>query len=227
MTPARRQRLKQLIALGAVGAGGVTGMIQRALAQGIHPVPPGIHSLKGEVLVNGRPASIGQQIPPGATVSTRPGAEVIYVIGQEAFLQRENSAVRFGTDAARDFFRVLSGKLLTVFGKGNKTLITPAATIGIRGTGCYIEAEATSVYFCLCYGEAEIRPAADPARVERIQTHYHDNPIRIHHQANRPMMENAKVINHTDDELILLENLTGRWPPFYGRINNYYGTRNY
>jgi len=26
------------------------------------------------------------------------------------------------------------------------------------------------------------------------------------------------VINHTDTELELLENLVGRWPPFYGKV---------
>lgn len=222
MKPVRRKALKRMMALGILGIGGVSGLIQRALADGIRPVAPGIHSLKGEVLINGRPASVGQAVPPGATVTTRPGAEAVYVIGQEAFLQRENSVVRFGADATKEFFRVVSGKLLTVFGKGRKTLVTPTATIGIRGTGCYIEAEAKSVYFCLCYGEAEVRPTADPEKVERIVTHYHDHPIRIHHDDRMPTMEGAKVINHTDVELTLLENLTGRWPPFYGRVNSYY-----
>jgi hypothetical protein len=31
-------------------------------------------------------------------------------------------------------------------------------------------------------------------------------------------MVTAPVINHTDTELILLENLVGRWPPFYGQV---------
>jgi hypothetical protein len=31
------------------------------------------------------------------------------------------------------------------------------------------------------------------------------------------MMVPAGVINHSDDELKLLEALVGRWPPFYGQ----------
>ena len=31
------------------------------------------------------------------------------------------------------------------------------------------------------------------------------------------MVAPAKLINHTDDELVMLENLVGRWPPFYGQ----------
>jgi hypothetical protein len=99
--------------------------------------------------------------------------------------------------------------------------VVPTATIGIRGTGCYIEAEAKTTYFCLCYGVAEVSPTADPKLTERIETKHHDHPILIHNDSAMPMMAPASVINHTDAELILLENLVGRWPPFYGKT--YYG----
>ena len=99
----RRQRIKQLIGLGTLGAGGLMGMVQRTLAQGNKPVGSGIYSLKGEVLINGKMAFLGQLIPSGATVTTRSGAEVTFVIEQDAFLLRENSVVRFGTEAAKDF----------------------------------------------------------------------------------------------------------------------------
>ena len=36
------------------------------------------------------------------------------------------------------------------------------------------------------------------------------------------MMAPAKVINHTDEELIMLENSVGRWPPFYGQGGSRY-----
>lgn len=218
----RRRHLKHLLGAASIGAGGMLGVIQRVLAQGGKPVPPGVHSLKGEVLINGKPAVTGQLIPPGATVTTKVGAEAVFVIGQDAFLQRENSVVRFGTEVAKDFFRVVTGKMLSVFGKGEKTLRTPTATIGIRGTACYIEAQEKTVYFCLCYGEAEVRPTAAPDHVEKIVTRYHDHPVLIHHDDNMPMMVNAPVINHTDAELTMLENLTGRWPPFYGQGYSYY-----
>jgi hypothetical protein len=32
------------------------------------------------------------------------------------------------------------------------------------------------------------------------------------------MIVPAGVVNHTDDELTLLEGLVGRWPPFYGQV---------
>jgi hypothetical protein len=154
----------------------------------------------------------------GDTIITGVGGEAIYVIGQDAYLQREKSTVSFAAGvagAAVGVMRVLTGKILSVFGKGDKKLETPTATIGIRGTGCYIEAEENRVYFCLCYGEAEVSPAADPKHVERIKTKHHDHPIYINKDSSIPVMVDASVINHDDVELKLLENLVGRWPPFY------------
>lgn len=218
----RRRQIKRLLGISTLSAGATIGVIRRVLAQGAKPVPPGVQSLKGEVLINGRPAALGQVVLADATVSTRAGAEVVYVIDQDAFLQRENTVVRFGANAGKEFFRILSGKLLSVFGPGHKTLHTPTATLGIRGTGCYIEAQPTSVYFCLCYGTAEIVPLARPSQPEHVVTAHHDHPLRINLDPSMPTMEDASVINHTDAELILLENLTGRRPPFYGKTDRSY-----
>ena len=218
----RRSQIKRLLGLGTLGAGGTIGVIRHVLAQGAKPVPPGVQALKGEVLIDGKPARRGQPVLPGATVSTRAGAEVVYVIEQDAFLQRENTVVRFGVEAGKEFFRILSGKLLSVFGPGHKTLHTPTASLGIRGTGCYIEAQPASVYFCLCYGSVEIVPLASPAKARQLETRHHDHPLRINLDPAMPTMEDATVINHSDAELILLENLTGRWPPFYGTSERSY-----
>jgi hypothetical protein len=222
----RRKVLKQLAAGGALGAAGLSGLIQQALASGVKPVPPGFQRIDGEVRINGAPARVGQLVKAGDQVRTARGAQAIYVMGSDAFLQRENSVVEFGNDAIKGFFRVVTGRLLSVFGQGQKTLVTPTATIGIRGTACYIEGEAEKTYFCLCYGTADVIPDRDPTHRESITTQYHDHPVYLHHDSAMPMMVNAKVINHTDQELILLENLCGRWPPFYGKTSIYgYGGR--
>jgi hypothetical protein len=180
------------------------------------PGTPGLRRVRGTVTVNGVSAREGALVLPGDTVVTGPGAEALYVIGQDAFLQREATTISFGTDAARNFMRVLSGRLLSVFGRGEKQLNVSTATIGIRGTACYIEEEASRTYFCLCYGEAEVIPAAAPKQRETIRTKHHDHPIYIHSDpAMATSMVPANVINHGDAELEMLENLVGRWPPFH------------
>lgn len=219
----RRQLLQHLGAAGLLAGGGVMGFLQRALAAGVNPVPPGLHKLKGQVSVNGQPAREGQLILPGDTVVTAKDGEAIYVIGEDAFLQRGGSTVSFGKTAA-DFMRVLSGRILSVFGKGDRAIAFSTATIGIRGTACYIEEGLKAeTYFCLCYGEARVVPTAAPEQWETVITTHHDHPLWIGNDMRMPsMMVNAPVINHTDAELILLENLVGRWPPFYGKVVNNY-----
>jgi hypothetical protein len=123
--------------------------------------------------------------------------------------------------------RVVSGKILSVFGKNSgRSIQTSTATIGIRGTGCYIEDEGTGAkartYFCLCYGTAELVPKAAPQEVETYTTTHHDKPMYVHNDmAMTKMMVPAEVINHTDEELTLLEGLVGRVTPFYGTGKKY------
>ncbi len=156
-------------------------------------------------------------------------------------MQRDNSIIRFSDDSAQKVMRVVTGKILSVFGKGERKILVSTATIGIRGTGCYIEdspakvsprgtAPATpdtsnnpdkqapsSTYFCLCYGEAELIPTASPQERVVIQTTHHDHPLTVHDDMSMPTrMATASVVNHTDAELTLLEALVGRRPPFSG-----------
>jgi hypothetical protein len=200
----RRTVLKALAAAGVFGPAGISGLVQNALANGINPVPPGLH-----------------------TVTTGPGAEAIYVIGQDAYLQRDSSSISFAGDATKNLLRVVSGKILAVFGKGERTIQVSTATIGIRGTGCYIEdspakvgaggtaIEKAQTYFCLCYGTVDLNPKANPAEREIYSTTHHDKPMLIHDDPEMAKcMAPASVMNHTDAELVMLENLVGRWPPF-------------
>jgi hypothetical protein len=210
----RRAALRKLAVSGALGVGGFTALIREALAA--NP-KQGIRQLTGNVTIDGKPAVPGQKVLPGQKVVTGEDGEAVFVIGKDAFLQRPNSEFVIEHGAGVAVLRYITGKVLSVFGKGRKTLATPTATIGIRGTACYIESEPELVYFCLCYGTAIVTPAGDPAQHTAIRTEHHDHPITIGAAVGSTMMANARVINHTDSELIMLEALVGRTPPFYGK----------
>ena len=217
----RRSLLKMFAAAGVFGPAGMTGLIREALARGNDPVPPGLHKAKGDVRINGKPAAVGTLIKPGDTVTTGPGSEAIYVIGQDAFLQRDNSTVSFAAEATKEFMRVVTGRLMSVFGRGEKSIAVSTATVGIRGTGCYIEDEpyqnGRRTYFCLCYGTVDLEPTLAPQERETYSTRHHEKPMYVFDDMKMPkMMVPASVINHTDVELTMLENLVGRWPPFHG-----------
>jgi len=218
----RRRLLKALAAAGVLGPAGISGLVREALAKGNAPIAAGLHKIRGEVTVNFELAREGQLVRPGDTIVTARGAEAIYVIGQDAFLQRELTTVNFGAEATTNLMRVVTGKILSVFGKGARSIQVATATIGIRGTGCYIESEGTGskarTYFCLCYGSVDLTPTANPKEAETYSTKHHDKPMYIHNDMNMAkMMVPAGVINHTDAELEMLEALVGRTPPFYGQ----------
>ena len=224
--PDRRDTLKALAAAGLLGPAGISGLIRDALAKGEVPLKTGLQKIKGEVIINHRPAVEGQLIKPGDSIVTGRNSEAIYVVGRDAYLQRELTTVNFGAEALQNLLRVVSGKILSVFGKGTKTIQTSTATIGIRGTGCYIEDEGTGAkartYFCLCYGSVDLTPKAAPQEAESYTTTHHDKPMYIHNDMTMvKMMVPAEVINHTDEELTLLEGLVGRVTPFYGTGKKY------
>ncbi|HEX5394498.1 MAG TPA: hypothetical protein VFW68_14540 [Rhodocyclaceae bacterium] len=213
-----RRHLLRLIA----AAGLAPAFIRQALANGSKPVQPGLRKVTGTVLINGQAAAEGSLVKPGDVISTGAGSQAIYVIGQDAFLQRASTEVHFPMNGSA-FFRLVSGRLLSVFGRGDKQLLTPTATIGIRGTACYLETDNTKSYFCLCYGAADLVPLAAPQERTTIRTQHHDHPIYIHADPHMPTsMVPAEVINHTDAELELLEGLVGRVPPFVGRNDRRY-----
>lgn len=208
---ARRQFLLQVAASGSIAG------LSHALANGNKPLPNGIRSLRGDVRVNGAPAHVGQAVLQGDTVRTGPQSEVVYVMANNAYLMRDNSEVGFVVDGVVGVMRVLTGKVLSVFGPGAKRIETSTATVGIRGTACYIEAQDTQVYFCLCYGTADIRPLADASQAQTLTTRHHDAPLTIGSDTSKPLLQPAAVANHRDAELTLLEATVGRVPPFQGR----------
>ncbi|MDO8299922.1 hypothetical protein [Lacisediminimonas sp.] len=209
----RRLTRRQLLLAGSAGIVGWSTMASQALAS--HDIPQGLRRGFGDIRIGNKSAGAGDMLMPGESIITGPGAQAVVVVGADAFLLRENTRLQLEDNGGTRVLRYLSGKVLSVFGAGNKQLVTPTATIGIRGTGCYIEARPERVYFCLCYGAADVTPNANPTMVKRMVTKHHEQPITI--DANASAMNAADVINHSDAELIMLEETVGRRPPFFGQ----------
>jgi hypothetical protein len=209
----RRNALRLLLSLAGAG---VTLAVTRKLAA---MAAPGLAEIEGDVRVNGARGQPRQIVAPGDRVTTGPGGGATLVFGNDAFLLRERTDVIFPVEGntAERVLTVVSGKLMGVFGKQTLRIETPVATIGIRGTGAYTEVYPDRTYFCLCYGKAEVRSRADPAYVENLDTFHHDAPRNLYADPARRggvSMEAADMVNHMDEELILLESLVGRIPLF-------------
>jgi hypothetical protein len=218
----RRGVLRLLLLLPTAGA----AWIGRALGAGSAPVE-GLYRVRAQVRINGQPAAPGAAVRAGDTVVTGPSGEAVLTVGQDAFLLRESSELQTtGEDLVIRGLRLLGGSLLSVFGKGERRIETRTAVIGIRGTGCYVEAEATRTYVCLCYGSADLMDASGRL-LERVRTRHHESPRYIQGPGAQRPIEAARVTNHTDEELILLESLVGRRPPFVGWGDGEYGGSRY
>jgi hypothetical protein len=212
----RRCFIARLAGAGALGAGGLSGFIGRALAKGDLPAIPGINQLTGSATVNARPAGVGTPVTARDKVSTGPGSTAVVVIKDDAFLLRANTTIEFA-ESGGVLSRVLieTGRVLSVFGKKPVAIRALSATIGIRGTGAYFEVDPGKIYFCLCYGEADI-DGPGMASPKRVKTTHHEQPLLLTEAAGAMQAEPGPFQNHSDEELTLLESLVGREPPFQG-----------
>jgi hypothetical protein len=219
-TSARRAHLKQLAALGLLGPAGMSSLIQEVLAKGDTPTLNRIQSLSGNATVNGAPAKTGTPMKPGDIVSTSNGSSAVLVIGSDGFLLRDSTTVTFQESKTKsglvDRVLLTTGKILAVFAKRTAeglVIEVPHATIGIRGTGCYLEVHDARTYFCLCYGEAGVS-GVGMVVPKILKTTHHEQPVWLDDRGGIMKVEKANFVNHNDDELIMLEKLNGREPPF-------------
>lgn len=174
----------------------------------------GFRTLSGDVRINGTLASQRSRVYANSTIHTGADSSTSFVIGDNAFLLRPHSKVRFTpvkrNNVAIATLRLVTGGLLSVFGPGPKKLLTPTATIGIRGTGVYMEAQDHSSYVCLCYGTVDLSANNQPSTVDTLEASHHQGK----EVSQDGLITTADMRAHTDDELVMLEALVGRKVPF-------------
>ena len=233
--PKHRRLVMQALAAGFLAGGlfGRTASAQETFSRLPVKLPEGqsIYRISGDVRVNGNSASLRTRIAAGDTVETGRDGEAAFVVGDSAFMQRGNSSVATRA-ASQDStllagFRLITGAVLSVFGGGGpRTLSTPTATIGIRGTGVYLEADPEKTYFCACYGVADVAAFNDPQSTDTIASRHHDRPVYILNEGQAAaFIRGAPFISHTDQELMLIETLAGRTVPFVFPRDDYKAPR--
>lgn len=174
---------------------GTAGLILVGDASAQAKLEPGIRDRSGDVRVS------------GDRIQTGGDGRLVIVVGRDAMMVRRNSSL----NVLANGFRLVTGAVLTVFSPGrSRQLTTPTATIGIRGTAVYLEAERGRTYACTCYGEAELGSAFDPSARETVRTKRHEQPRYLMAKSSPQMLMQAPVLNHTDEELRMLESLLGR-----------------
>lgn len=231
----RRDFLVRALSTGLFAGGAGWNMEAYAQLFGQRPkkLPPNrsIFEMRGNVLVNGKPASLDQVIVATDRLETADGAYLVGAVGDTAFLMRENTTLHLdGTRLLVRAMRLVQGGLLSVFGhRGDEEqarLSTVVATVGIRGTGVYAKTSGDDTYLCTCYGTTELAAADDPSASEQIVSKHHDAPrfILAKPDGGKRIVP-APFMNHTDLELMTIEAIVGREVPFGVSGNEYDGPR--
>ncbi|HYC35689.1 MAG TPA: hypothetical protein VEC19_04655 [Usitatibacter sp.] len=209
----RRRLVQAILAGGGLGAAGLSGFLSRAMAAGDLPNQTGVARLEGTATINGQPAKVGSAISMGDRIGTGPASQAVIVVKGDAFLLRARTVIEIkGRDGSLTDLLIAGGRVLSVFSRKPVSVHAATATIGIRGTGAYFEVEPAEVYFCLCYGEAVIDgPQMKP---REVKTTHHESPLLLRQDGSTMRAEPGPFRNHKDEELVLLESLVGREPPF-------------
>ncbi|MGH8761503.1 MAG: hypothetical protein ACREVW_18680 [Burkholderiales bacterium] len=220
----RRRLLIQALTAGLFSIGLPGGRAHAVDIFGKRPskLPQGqsIYRISGTALVNGNAATMATRIGPTDTVETGKGSEIVFAVGESAYILRDESRVALQTAQTGSMLvsglRLLTGKLLSVFPKGRPVQAwTITSTIGIRGTGFYLETDPQQTYLCTCYGITDVTANNDPQSKETVTATHHDKPLYIVADGKPGQnIRRAPFINHTDQELQLIEALVGRTPPF-------------
>ena len=175
-----------------------------------------IHDLQGIVTINKKPLTRATSINNGDEITVAPGGNLVFSIGEDAFLVRGGSTLQAYAEEKSvlvSALRLVNGAVLGVFGK-RKTparIYTATATIGIRGTAVYAAVTPEKLYICTCYGHTDLIVGLDSADV--IATHHNAHVVTMGKSGNSKMKA-FEVIDHNDDELRMLEALVGRKPVF-------------
>lgn len=188
-----------------------------------------VFRLRGRAWVNGNPVDMNTIIKPNDIVKTGHGSELVFVVGDHAMLLRGRSHLVIEShenNAVGSFLigglRLFAGKLLSVSRNKGMRINTPSATIGIRGTGVYLEAGPERTYFCTCYGEVDVQAVNDPDSKETVVSAHHDKPLYIYGKGQPGQrihpIPRLPEPNHSDEELIMAEALVGRVPPFTEKL---------
>lgn len=119
------------------------------------------------------------------------------------------------TPTAVKTLRLLAGAVASVWGRGgDRRVILPTATAGIRGTGVYAEFFADlggRSYFCNCYGTVDLAAGSDSVA---SQAEYHQSFWVDTMPRNGRLLTPAGAINHTDEEMEFLASLIGQRTPW-------------
>lgn len=213
LSPGRRRMLGMTVLLAAAP--------MTALAQAGDPatVTSEVHELRGNVRVNGELVTRRTRFKPNDHIVTGSDGYLVFTHGDDAFMLRSRSELIVGPrdDAPNrlGLFNLVTGAMGAVFRRksGFRRVRTQLTTIGIRGTGIYVETRGDGTYFCTCWGSVDIQANDNPRDREQIESRNHTPRLISAQPVDGTRFQPALFETHTDVEMDILEKCVGRRSP--------------
>lgn len=209
--PLQSPRRRQALLMGAL----IAALPAVALGQVVSEV----HELRGTVRVNGELVTYRTRFKPGDHIVCGNDGYLVFIHGDDAFMLRSRSELMIGPradDAQRmGLFNLVTGALGAVFRRksGFRQVKTQLATIGIRGTGMYVETRGDGTYFCTCWGTVELQANDNPGEREQIESRNHTPRLIRANAIDGRRFKPAAFETHTNEEMDILEKCVGRRSP--------------
>ena len=175
-----------------------------------------IHVIEGDVSINQVKINSASAIKNGDEIVVSKDGKLVFSLGEDAFLVRGGTTLQVYSEHGTllvTALRLVTGAMLGVFGKRKSTtrIYTATATIGVRGTAVYASVTKDKLYTCTCYGHTDLIVGLER---EDVISKHHNAHVVTTDGSNNAQMKAFEVIDHTDDELRMLEALVGRKPSF-------------
>ena len=175
-----------------------------------------IHTIEGDVFINQAKINSASVIKNGDEIVVSQAGKLVFSMGEDAFLVRGGTTLQVYSEHGSllvTALRLVTGAMLGVFGKRKSTtrIYTNTATIGVRGTAVYAAVTKDKIYTCTCYGHTDLIVGLES---EEVISKHHNAHVVTTDGNNNAQMKAFEVIDHTDDELRMLEALVGRKPSF-------------
>lgn len=173
-----------------------------------------VRKIVGKVWVNNRIMQSNDLIYSEDEIRTGPNSEILFVVAGDAHWVKENSTLKVrAREGALAWLHLITGTLTSSFSSGKKEILTPVATIGIRGTSVCLHVNEEETYFCTCYGETTIRTKEDPEGKRVKASHHIAHVIQHHPSHNITVAIFPKLLHHSDKEILILDHELGRSSP--------------
>jgi FecR protein len=179
-----------------------------------------IHDLRGEVRVNGQTVRRNSTFKPGDVVMTGSDGFLVFTVANDSFMVRQRTEMRIepmvGTETLVGTLRLITGAIGAAFqkGRGPRTIITPTATAGIRGTAIYTETRGDGAYFCTCHGAVDLSASANARERVSVEATRHSPYWVGFRPRDGSLLQPATMETHTDEEIDMLEKCVGRRAPW-------------